>query len=34
MLDLLSSGSDSGAETEEEGTQPSKKLKLDDVKGL
>lgn len=29
MLDLLSSDSDSGGETEEEGPQPSKKRKLD-----
>lgn len=30
MLDLLSSDSSSGNETEEEGTQPSKKIKLED----
>lgn len=30
MWDLLSSDSDSGDETEEEGTQPFKKIKLDD----
>lgn len=30
MWDLLSSDSNSGDETEEEGTQPSKKIKLDD----
>lgn len=30
MWDLLSSDSNSGDETEEEGTQPSKKIKLED----
>lgn len=34
LLDLLSSETDSGEETEEEGTQPSKKIKLDSTAGL